>query len=80
MVVTDSGKEIAAVISLNNTARNEVQPQYLVISRTDGHNQKIPTISHLWEPLAYPLLFPHGTLGWGLVNNNISDHPNYCTP
>ena len=27
----------------------------------------IPTVSRLWEPLAYPLLFPHGSLGWGLV-------------
>ena len=29
-------------------------------------NQSISTISRLWEPLAYPLLFPHGTLGWGI--------------
>lgn len=76
LILMDSGKEIAAVISLNNTARNEVQARHLIISRINGQNQTIPTISRLWEPLAYPLLFPHGTLGWGLVDNNISNIQN----
>ena len=37
-----------------------------MVIRRDGSNQSISTISRLWEPLAYPLLFPHGTLGWGI--------------
>ena len=33
-----------------------------------------PTISHLWEPLTYPLFFPSGTLGWGIgdTSSNIT--------
>jgi hypothetical protein len=38
----------------------------MVVIRRDGANQSISTISRLWEPLAYPLLFPHATLGWGI--------------
>lgn len=34
-----------------------------------GTFQSIPTISRLWEPLAYPLLFPNATLGWGIVGS-----------
>ena len=30
----------------------------------------MPSVSRLWEPLAYLLLFPHGTLGWGLVGDD----------
>ena len=38
----------------------------MMVIRRDGDNQAISTISQLWEPLAYPLLFPHATLGWGV--------------
>jgi hypothetical protein len=54
-----------------------------IVVRHNGANQKISAISQLWEPLAYPILFPHGTLGWGVVDmhaqfedeaNNIGEH------
>lgn len=70
LILQDGGNEIAAVISLNNTAHSEIQPCRLVITRINGHSQRIPSVSCLWEPLAYPLFFPHGTLGWGLVGND----------
>jgi len=70
LILHDGGNEIAAVISLNNTAHSEIRPRHLVITRVNGHTQRIPSISRLWEPLAYPLFFPHGTLGWGLVGNS----------
>ncbi|KIY51825.1 hypothetical protein FISHEDRAFT_12425, partial [Fistulina hepatica ATCC 64428] len=38
----------------------------LFIIQHDSTSQSIPTLSRQWEPLSYPLLFPHGTLGWGL--------------
>ena len=38
----------------------------MVVIRQDGGNHTISTISRLWEPLTYPLLFPHATLGWGI--------------
>jgi len=56
--------------AVNNTAHSEIRPRHLVITRVNGHTQRIPSISRLWEPLAYPLFFPHGTLGWGLVGNS----------
>lgn len=67
IVVQDSGcAEIAAVMCYENTLRSQVSPRSLLISTTDNRTQSIPTVSRLWEPMAYPLLFPHGTLGWGL--------------
>lgn len=69
IVLLDSGTaEISALMTYNNTALQEVNPRRIVISRSaDNHIHHIPTISRLWEPLAYPLLFPHATLGWGIV-------------
>jgi hypothetical protein len=71
LVLQDSGtSEIAAIMSFDNMTLTEVKARRLVISRENGLNQAIPTVSRLWEPLAYPLLFPHGTLGWGLVGSS----------
>ena len=67
IVVRDSGcAEIAAVMCYENTLRSQVSPRSLLISTVDNRTQNIPTVSRLWEPMAYPLFFPHGTLGWGL--------------
>jgi len=67
IIVQDSGcAEIAAVMCYENTLRSQISPRSLLISTVDNHAQSIPTVSRLWEPMAYPLLFPHGTLGWGL--------------
>jgi hypothetical protein len=67
LVLSDSGaaNEIAALISFENTTSNKVQPRRIVITRSNGRDQYISAFSRLWEPLSYPLLFPHGTLGWG---------------
>jgi len=55
LILQDSGNnEIAAVMSFDNTIRNEIR--------------RISAISRMWEPLVYPLLFPHGTHGWGITN------------
>ena len=70
LVLQDSGAaEIAAIMSYDNTTQSQIKARRLIISRQNGHSQAIPTISRLWEPLAYPLLFPHGTLGWGLIGD-----------
>lgn len=67
IIVQDSGcAEIAAVMCYENTLRSQISPRSLLISTVDNRAQSIPTVSRLWEPMAYPLLFPHGTLGWGL--------------
>ncbi|GJE90163.1 ATP-dependent DNA helicase PIF1 [Phanerochaete sordida] len=72
VIVEDTGTatEIAAFMSYENTALAEVRPRRLIVSRLDDRNHAIPTTSRLWEPLAYPLFFPSGTLGWGVVGND----------
>lgn len=73
------GSEIAAIMCYDNTVLSEVSPRCLIISRQNGRDQYIPTISRLWEPLAYPLFFPSGTLGWGLIGttgNPAQEHDN----
>ncbi|CDO71194.1 hypothetical protein BN946_scf184845.g64 [Trametes cinnabarina] len=57
-------------MSYSNTSHSEVNARRIVISRTNSQNQTIPTTSRFWEPLSYPLLFPHGTLGWGLAHSS----------
>ena len=67
IVVQDSGcAEIAAVMCYENTLRSQISPRSLLISTINNGAQSISTVSRLWEPMAYPLLFPHGSLGWGL--------------
>lgn len=53
-------------MSYSNTTHAEIKDD-----RCDrrGENQSVSTVSRYWEPLSYPLLFPHGTLGWGVVGS-----------
>ena len=70
VVIHDTGtSEIAAIMCYDNTVLSDISPRCLVVSQQHGRDQYIPTISHLWEPLAYPLFFPSGTLGWGLIGS-----------
>ena len=64
-----TGNEIAAIFNYNNTTLGEVNARKSIVVRRDGADQTISAISRLWEPLAYPLFFPHGTLGWGVVGS-----------
>ena len=67
IVVQDPGcAEIAVVMCYENTLCSQISPRSLLISTVDDCPQQIHTVSQLWEPMVYPLLFPHGTLGWGL--------------
>lgn len=61
--------EIAAILNYDNTTLANVNARQSVVVRHNGENQSISAISRLWEPLAYPLFFPHGTLGWGVVDS-----------
>jgi hypothetical protein len=71
LTIEDSGTtaEIAAVMNYTNTMYEDTQSQKMMVIRQDGENQGISTISRLWEPLAYPLLFLHAMLGWGIVGS-----------
>jgi hypothetical protein len=57
--------EVAAIINHDNSVSDQLRTQRLQISTTDHHVQLIPAISCLWEPLAYPILFPPLNLGLG---------------
>lgn len=62
--------EIAAIIRHDNSSTADIAPHSLIIVPQHPHGRKVkisvPTVSRFWEPLAYPLLFPHGTKGWGV--------------
>ena len=74
VIIRDTGaSEIAAIMCYDNTTLSDITPRNLVVSQQSGEDQYIPTISRLWEPLAYPLFFPSGTLGWGLIGT-VGDH------
>jgi hypothetical protein len=70
LLLHDSGAspEIAACMTYDNTTSQQLKPRQLVVSTSAGHIQHVPTVSRMWEPLAYPVFFPHGTLGWGLTD------------
>ena len=73
VVLSDFGAaspELAALIRYDNSVRSDVQPRCLIVARTDNQNVSIPTTSRFWEPLSYPLFFPHGTLGWGIPHSD----------
>ena len=78
VIIRDSGaQEIAAIMCYDNTVLSEITPRSLIVSRHNGRDQYIPTVSRLWEPLAYPLLFPSGTLGWGLIGSTETPGEHY---
>ena len=78
VIIRDSGaSEIAAIMCYDNTVLSDIVPRSLVVSQQCGQDQYIPTISRLWEPLAYPLFFPSGTLGWGLIGSIGNSNQQY---
>jgi len=62
-----SGGDFAAIMhAANSTA---IEPRNIVIWRNrDAQPTFVPILSRHYEPLQYPLLFPHGSPGWGLTN------------
>ena len=48
--------------------------RHFVVFCRDGGVQRYPTLSHeLYEPLHYPLLHPHGTVGWWAKTGEMYD-------
>ena len=67
---TGTATEIAAIMNYENTTRSVVRAWIIIVICWDEANQSISTISYFWEPLAYSLLFPHKTLGWGIYRTH----------
>lgn len=66
--------EIAAVMRFDSTTLNDIEPRRLIIRKRNNRNQSISATSSLWEPLSYPLLFPHATTGWGVREGDFSSY------
>ena len=61
-------RDFAAIMHANNSVT--VHPRSILIwHNSDDDPSFIPIFSRHYEPLQYPLLFPHGTLGWGLASD-----------
>ncbi|CAG8641606.1 26675_t:CDS:2 [Racocetra persica] len=59
--------EVAAIIHANNTT--SLSPRSIIIWRhTDTAPKFVNILSSQYEPLQYPLFFPHGTPGWHANN------------
>jgi hypothetical protein len=69
-----ASNEIAAIMNYENTTQSQAKVRHMMVIKRDGRTQRVSTISRLWEPLAYPLFFPHGTLGWGVRGSSELDN------
>jgi hypothetical protein len=59
-----AGGELAAIINTQNLST--VHPRKVVFFRSGADAPRyVHILSRHYEPLQYPLLFPHGTPGWG---------------
>ena len=59
-------RDFATIMHANDTVN--IHPHSIVIwHNSDDDPSFIPIFSRHYKPLQYPLLFPHGTLGWGLL-------------
>ena len=74
LTVPPTGGDVAAIIHTDGL--RHVDPRRVVIyGRADPRPQEVPVLSPLYEPLQYPLLFPHGTPGWGHNDNGRRNRP-----
>jgi Helitron helicase-like domain at N-terminus len=55
--------------------RNVDPRRVAIFGRTDPQPREVPVLSPYYEPLQYPLLFPHGTPGWGHNENGRRNRP-----
>jgi hypothetical protein len=69
-----ASNEIAAIMNYENTTQSQAKVRHMMVIKRDGRTQRVSTISRLWELLAYPLFFPHGTLGWGVHGSSELDN------
>jgi hypothetical protein len=76
LCVPPAGGELAAVINTENL--RHISTRKIVFFRKGGLQPRfVPILSCQYEPLQYPLLFPHGTPGWGVLESSQKNLP--CT-
>lgn len=70
---TSSNGDFAAIMHAANSTT--IHPRSVLIWRnSDEQPSFVSILTPLYEPLQYPVLFPHGTRGWGLTAND-PEHP-----
>ena len=72
--VGQNGDFAALLHAANSTS---IKPRSVVVWRNrDAEPTFMPIYSRHYEPLQYPLLFPHGTPGWGLTEMGNGQYEN----
>jgi hypothetical protein len=70
-----SNSDFAAILHAANST--SIDPQNILIWRnSDQEPSFVPICSHHYEPLQYPVLFPHGSSGWGLLHQSDLTSPD----
>ena len=59
-----SDQDIAALLHIGDVPQPTSRAVY-VQRRADAQPTRIPILHSLYEPLQYPVLYPHGSRGWG---------------
>ena len=75
--LTDVGQngDFAAILHASNST--SITPRAIVVWRHSKNEPTfVPIYSRHYEPLQYPVLFPHGTPGWGLTESSNGDSRN----
>lgn len=71
---TSSNGDFAAIMHAANSTT--IRPRSILVWQNSSEEPSFMSIlTRHYEPLQYPLLFPHGTLGWGLTADN-PDNPD----
>lgn len=67
-----------AVIFTSNDGEPPFNRNLIAFSKTNSTIRKVSTINPALDPLAYPLLFPNGDLGWhnGIRHSNVNNVNN----
>jgi hypothetical protein len=64
-----SNGDFAAIFHADNST--SIKPRTVVVwQNNDAEPTFVPIYSRHYEPLQYPLLFPHGSAGWGLSEDD----------
>lgn len=71
-----TANEIAALMIDNFDPNNQPASRDIIVQSRGGGLQRIKETHAAYDPLQYPLLFPHGDLGWDYSLEHSNNPPN----
>jgi hypothetical protein len=75
--LSDVGQNGDFAVLMHAANSTSINPRSVVVwQNRDAQPTFMPIYSRHYEPLQYPLLFPHGTLGWGLTETSSGQYLN----